>query len=35
MTLPSDTDVDPAWKKATDKAATLAAALPWLKQYHG
>ena len=38
MTLPkdtdSDTDVDPAWKKATDKAATLAAALPWLKQYH-
>jgi acetylglutamate kinase len=35
MTLPSDTDVDPAWKQATDKAATLAAALPWLKQYHG
>jgi acetylglutamate kinase len=35
MTLPSDTDVDPAWKMATDKAATLAAALPWLKQYHG
>ncbi|QWZ10207.1 acetylglutamate kinase [Nocardioides panacis] len=34
MTLPSDTDVDPAWKQATDKAATLAAALPWLKQYH-
>jgi acetylglutamate kinase len=22
------------WKRATDKAATLAAALPWLKQYH-
>jgi acetylglutamate kinase len=23
------------WKKATDKAATLAQALPWLKKYHG
>jgi acetylglutamate kinase len=23
------------WKKATDKAATLAKALPWLKKYHG
>ena len=23
------------WKKATDKAATLADALPWLKRYHG
>ncbi len=23
------------WKKATDKAATLAHALPWLKRYHG
>ena len=23
------------WKRATDKAATLAAALPWLKTYHG
>ena len=23
------------WKRATDKAATLAAALPWLKKYHG
>jgi acetylglutamate kinase len=23
------------WKQATDKAATLAAALPWLKTYHG
>ncbi|MFI5427824.1 acetylglutamate kinase [Aeromicrobium sp. UC242_57] len=23
------------WKKATDKAATLAHALPWLKKYHG
>ena len=22
------------WKQATDKAATLAAALPWLKKYH-
>ena len=30
------TDWDPAdWKKATDKAATLAHALPWLKKYHG
>jgi acetylglutamate kinase len=36
-------DFDPAdhewapedWKKATDKAATLAHALPWLKKYHG
>ncbi len=24
-----------AWKQATQKAATLAGALPWLKQYHG
>ena len=23
------------WKRATDKAATLAQALPWLKKYHG
>jgi acetylglutamate kinase len=23
------------WKQATDKAATLAGALPWLKKYHG
>ncbi len=23
------------WKRATDKAATLAGALPWLKKYHG
>ena len=23
------------WKKATDQAATLASALPWLKKYHG
>ena len=23
------------WKKATDKAVTLAHALPWLKKYHG
>jgi acetylglutamate kinase len=23
------------WKRATDKAATLAKALPWLKKYHG
>jgi acetylglutamate kinase len=35
MTIPDDLAVDPAWKKATDKAATLAAALPWLKKYHG
>ncbi len=29
-------DWDPAdWKEATDKAATLAKALPWLKKYHG
>ncbi|KQX75687.1 MULTISPECIES: acetylglutamate kinase [Aeromicrobium] len=36
-------DFDPAdhewapddWKEATDKAATLAKALPWLKKYHG
>jgi acetylglutamate kinase len=27
--------VDPQWKKATAQAATLAGALPWLKQYHG
>jgi acetylglutamate kinase len=35
MTIPEDLDVDPAWKQATDKAATLAAALPWLMKYHG
>src|SRR6187551_1906193 len=35
MSIPNDTQVDPAWKKATAKAATLAAALPWLKKYHG
>ena len=23
------------WKQATQKAATLAEALPWLKKYHG
>ncbi|HJR90469.1 MAG TPA: hypothetical protein VJ782_09960, partial [Aeromicrobium sp.] len=23
------------WKRVTDKAATLAGALPWLKKYHG
>src|SRR6185436_13668312 len=27
--------VDMAWKRATAKAGTLAAALPWLKEYHG
>jgi acetylglutamate kinase len=26
---------DPAWRRATAKAATLAGALPWLKRYHG
>ena len=38
MTTPADTqnaEVDPAWKRATAKAGTLAAALPWLKEYHG
>jgi acetylglutamate kinase len=35
MSIPDDTQVDPAWKKATAKAATLAGALPWLKKYHG
>ncbi len=35
MTIPDDTPVDPAWKKATDEAVTLAAALPWLMKYHG
>ncbi|NUR09379.1 MAG: acetylglutamate kinase [Nocardioidaceae bacterium] len=34
MTIETDKDVDPAWKKATAKAATLAQALPWLKRYH-
>jgi acetylglutamate kinase len=32
---PADHEWNPAdWKKATDKAATLAHALPWLKKYH-
>ena len=35
MSIPDDAQVDPDWKKATVKAATLAAALPWLKKYHG
>src|SRR4051812_42213214 len=38
MTTPADTrnaEVDPAWQMATAKAGTLAAALPWLKKYHG
>src|SRR4051812_34542593 len=38
MTTPADTrnaEVDPAWQMATAKAGTLAAALPWLKRYHG
>jgi acetylglutamate kinase len=29
------TDLEEHWKQATDKANTLAAALPWLKTYHG
>jgi acetylglutamate kinase len=29
------TDVHEHWRQATDKAATLAGALPWLKTYHG
>ncbi len=33
MTIEAD-HVDPAWEKATAKAATLAGALPWLKRYH-
>lgn len=28
-------DTHEQWKKATDKAATLAKALPWLERYHG
>ncbi len=28
-------DAQERWKQATDKATTLAAALPWLKTYHG
>jgi acetylglutamate kinase len=28
-------DAQDLWKQATDKAATLAGALPWLKTYHG
>ena len=37
--MSTDTDVPRAvpehWQRATDKAATLAAALPWLMAYHG
>ncbi len=29
------TDTHAHWKQATDKATTLAEALPWLKEYHG
>ncbi len=29
------TDIHEHWRQATDKAATLAGALPWLKTYHG
>ena len=32
---PDPTAVPLDWKRATAKAATLAEALPWLKQYHG
>jgi acetylglutamate kinase len=32
---PDPVAVDPAWHQATAQAATLAGALPWLKQYHG
>jgi acetylglutamate kinase len=42
MTMPETTDAELAaakspdeWKQATQTAATLAAALPWLKRYHG
>jgi acetylglutamate kinase len=39
MTEPLPTGTDPEapalWKQATDKAATLAEALPWLMAYHG
>ncbi|MFT4009237.1 MAG: acetylglutamate kinase [Nocardioidaceae bacterium] len=31
----TDTRAHDKWKQATDKAATLAAALPWLQAYHG
>jgi acetylglutamate kinase len=34
MSTDADTHVDPDWQKETAKAATLAAALPWLKRYH-
>jgi acetylglutamate kinase len=35
MTLSKDTTAPFDYEKATGKAATLAEALPWLKQYHG
>ncbi len=39
MTLPTRSpgrpEVPEHWQRATNKAATLAAALPWLKTYHG
>lgn len=36
MTSEPTAGISPAeWKQATEKAATLAGALPWLKQYHG
>jgi len=31
----SDADVNESWKAKTDKAATLAEALPWMERYHG
>ncbi len=33
-TVSSD-DVNESWKRKTDKAATLAEALPWMERYHG
>ena len=35
VTVPTRADVPEHWQRATDKAATLAAALPWLMAYHG
>jgi acetylglutamate kinase len=34
MNQPNNTDQAAKWKRATDKAATLADALPWLMTYH-
>jgi acetylglutamate kinase len=35
MTDVHERDIHEHWRQATDKAATLAEALPWLKTYHG